>query len=197
LSFLKLLMAFAPWIAFLIIAHGSLFRLKLGLVIAFALCVVMGVTRLHRGVILWAGLCFFTFATIAVVMFENMWTVQHMGVLASGTLAVSAGASLAIGKPFTLDYAREHTDSILWNQPEFLRTNFIITLVWTLSFTANALLAWGKMVRFLLPELGYEALSYTLLVGTAAFTTWYQGHVNHTRHAPEQSPSSAPRQSDC
>ncbi len=181
MSFFKLLLAFAPWIAFLIIAHGSLFRLKLGLVIAFALCVLMGVTRLHRGVILWAGLCFFTFATIAVVMFENMWTVQHMGVLANGTLAVSAAAGLAIGKPFTLDYAREHTDPTLWNQPEFLRTNFIITLMWTLSFTANAILAWGKMVGFLLPELGYEALSYALLVGTAAFTIWYPGHVSRVR----------------
>ncbi len=76
MSFFKLLLAFAPWIAFLIIAHGSLLRLKLGLVIAFALCVVMGVTRLRRGVILWAGLCFFTFATIAVVMFENMWRLR-------------------------------------------------------------------------------------------------------------------------
>lgn len=152
MSFFKLVLAFAPWIAFLIIAHGSLFRLKLGLVIAFALCVVMGVTRLHRGVILWAGLCFFMFATIAVVIFENMWTVQHMGVLANGTLAVSAAAGLAIGKPFTLDYAREHTDPALWNQPEFLRTNFIITLMWTLSFTANAILAWAKMVGFLLPD---------------------------------------------
>ena len=63
------MLAFAPWIAFLIIAPGSVFRLNLGLVIAFALCVVMGVTRLHGGVILWAGLCFFMFATIAVVIF--------------------------------------------------------------------------------------------------------------------------------
>jgi hypothetical protein len=188
LSFFKLLLAFAPWIAFLIIAHGSLFRLKLGLMVALALCVLMGVTRLHRGVILWAGLCFFTFATIAVLIFENMWTVQHMGVLASATLAVSAAASLAIGKPFTLDYAREHTDPALWNQPEFLRTNFVITLVWTLSFTANAILAWGKMIGFLLSELGYEALSYTLLVGTAAFTIWYPSHVSRIRDAPEQSP---------
>jgi hypothetical protein len=187
LSFFKLLLAFAPWIAFLIIAHGSLFRLKLGLVIALALCVVMGVTRLHRGVILWAGLCFFMFATIAVVMFENVWTVQHMSVLASGTLAVFAAASLMVGKPFTLDYAREHTDPALWNRPEFLRTNFVITLVWTLSFTANAILAWGKMVGFLLSELVYEALSYTLLVGTAIFTIWYPGRISRIRHAPEES----------
>ena len=49
-------MAFAPWLAFLIIAQGSLLRLKLGLVVALALSVVMGVTRLHRGIILWVGL---------------------------------------------------------------------------------------------------------------------------------------------
>jgi len=53
--------------------------------------------------------------------------------------------------------------------------------MWTLSFTANAILAWGKMVGFLLPELGYEALSYALLVGTAAFTIWYPGHVSRVR----------------
>lgn len=49
MGILKLLLAFAPWLAFLFIAHGSLLRLKIGLVVALALSVVMGVTRLHRG----------------------------------------------------------------------------------------------------------------------------------------------------
>jgi hypothetical protein len=57
--FLKLILAFAPWLAFLIIAHGSLFRLKLGLIVALVLSIGMGVARLHRGVILWVGLVFF------------------------------------------------------------------------------------------------------------------------------------------
>ena len=37
MSFLKLLLAFLPWLSFLVIAHGSLFRLKLGLVVALIL----------------------------------------------------------------------------------------------------------------------------------------------------------------
>ena len=108
---LKLLLAFAPWIAFLIIASDSPFRLKLWLVIALALGVVMGMTRLHRGAILWGGLFFFTCARVAVLVFHNSWITQHMSVLASGVLAVSAWATIAVGKPFTLNYAREHTAS--------------------------------------------------------------------------------------
>ncbi len=41
LPFLRLLLAFAPWIAFLIFAQGSLFRLKFGLAIALTLSVAL------------------------------------------------------------------------------------------------------------------------------------------------------------
>ena len=54
----------------------------------------------------------------------------------------------------------------------------VLTSVWGAVFTVNALLAWGEMEHFLLPELGYEVISYALLtLGTAAFTTWYPNHV--------------------
>ena len=96
MQFLKLLLGFAPWIAFLAIAHGSLFRLKLGLAVAAVLTLVMAVTKLHRGVIMWVGITFFTYASIAVLVFEHMWTVRHMGVLANGALAVGAWATLAV-----------------------------------------------------------------------------------------------------
>jgi hypothetical protein len=52
MSFLKLLLSFAPWISFLIIAQGSLPRLKIGLIVALLISIGMGVARLHRGVIL-------------------------------------------------------------------------------------------------------------------------------------------------
>jgi hypothetical protein len=44
LDFLKLILAFAPRIAFLIIARDSLFRLKLGLVVALVPNIAMGAT---------------------------------------------------------------------------------------------------------------------------------------------------------
>ncbi|MEN6439210.1 MAG: hypothetical protein ABFD97_11595 [Syntrophobacter sp.] len=181
MSFFKLLLAFAPWLSFLVIAHGSLFRLKLGLVVALLISVIMGVARLHRGIILWAGLLFFTFTTVAVVLFENMWTARYMGILASGMLALSTWITVAFGRPFTLDYAREHTDPSLWRNPIFIRTNVILTSAWGAIFTVNSILAWGKMERFILSDLGYEVLSYALLIGTVGFTTWYPNHVRRKR----------------
>ena len=109
MSFFQLILAFAPWLSFLIIARDSLFRLKCGLLVALVLSIVMGIARLHRGVVLWTGLLFFSYATVAVVLLNNMWTVQYMGVLANTALAVLAWLTIALKKPFSLDYAKEHT----------------------------------------------------------------------------------------
>ncbi|MCB2186119.1 MAG: hypothetical protein KQJ78_06855 [Deltaproteobacteria bacterium] len=183
MRFLKILVAFAPWLSFLIIGHGSLFRLKLGLVVALGLSVVMGFTRLHRGLILWAGLLFFAAAAVLVLGFENQWTVRHMGVLANGALAIATWLTLAVKKPFTLHYAREHTEPVLWDNPIFIRTNLIISAVWGLAFTLNTGLAWGKMHGFFLPDLGYELITYSLMVGAALFTSKYPARVR-ARYIP-------------
>lgn len=175
--FLRLILGFAPWLAFLIIAHGSLFSLKLGLVVALALSIVMAITRLHRGIIMWVGLIFFSAAVLLVVGLNTLWTVRYMGVLASGVLSISSWTTLLIGRPFTLDYARQHVDPALWNDPRFLSVNRRLTAAWGVAFTINALLAFGKMHRFAMEPLGYELLSYACLVGTALFTSWYPGHV--------------------
>ena len=181
MGFLKLLLAFAPWLSFLIIAQGSLFRLELGLCVALGLSIVMGVLRLHRGLILWVGLAFFAAATVLVVVFKNMWTVQYMGVLANGSLALGTWAGIVMGKPFTLDYSKDHTDPALWNSPLFLRTNNIIASVWGSAFTLNALLAWLKMKQLFFSELTYELISYALLIGVAVFTQWYPTHLRRLR----------------
>lgn len=183
MDFLKLILAFAPWIAFLIIARDSLVRLKVGLVVALVLSIGMGLAKLHRGIILWAGLIFFLFATVAVVAFENMWTAQHMGVLANAVLAASAWTTVAIRRPFTLDYARDHTDPALWKHPAFVRANMVITSVWAAIFTANTALAWGKMAQLMFPAWAYEVTSYTLLVGAAAFSVWYPVYLRRRRGA--------------
>lgn len=177
MSFFKLLLAFSPWLAFMVIAHEGLFRLQLGLGVALVLSVILGLTGIHRGVILWAGLVFFSLAGIAVIGFQDLWTIRHMGVLASGMLATATWLSVLIHKPFTLDYARTHTDRSLWNDPVFLRTNVILTSAWGTIFTLNALLAFGKMEAILLQPWQYETISYVLLVVGAILTTWYPNRV--------------------
>ena len=181
MQFLKLIFGFAPWLAFLIIAHDSLFRLKLGLVVALVLSVIMGLLRLHRGVILWVGLAFFSSATVAVVFLENMWAVRYMGILSHGALAIATWYTLAVKRPFTMDYARAQTDPSVWNRPEFLRTNMIVTLVWALCFTAGALVAWLKMARHDLPAWEYEFISYGLMLLGVVFTNVYPAFVRRQR----------------
>ena len=190
-AFLKLLLAFAPWLSFLIIAQGSLFRLKIGVGVALALSIIMGLSRLHRGIILWIGLAFFTYATVAVALLNDMWTVRHMGILANGAMALGSWLTIALGKPFSMDYARAHTDPSLWNNPAFIRTNVIITSAWALVFTLNTVLAWGKMAQFILPAWGYEVSSYFLLIVTAAWTIWYPIHCRRLREA-EAHPATNP-----
>jgi hypothetical protein len=177
MMFFRLVLNFAPWIALLTIAQGSLFRLKLGLVVALVLTLILGLARLQRGVIFWAGLIFFSLTTLAVLGFEETWTIRYMGILSNGTLALVAWSTLAIGKPFTLDFARAHTDPSRWTDPIFIRTNQILTAAWGLTFTLNAILAFGKMESFLLSDGPYQAVNMALLVTCAAFTSWYPGHV--------------------
>lgn len=183
LTFLKLLLSFAPWLSFLFIAHDTLLRVKIGLAVALVLSVVMGVLRLHRGIILWVGLIFFTAATVAVFVFEDTWTLRHLGVLANGALAAGAWLTIIAGKPFTLDYAKEHVDPSLWNEPHFVRSNVLITAVWASTFTANCALAFGKMEHIALSDLAFEIISYALLLGTAAFTVWYPDHLRRSKAA--------------
>jgi len=185
MNFFKMLLSFAPWISFLVIAHGSMFRLKLGLVVAAVLTVVMAVTKLHRGVIMWVGIVFFVYATVAVVFLEHMWTVLHMGVLANGALAAGTWLTLFMGKPFTLEYAREHTDPALWTNPVFLRTNNLLTAVWGAAFTIGAGLAWLKMTRHDLPELGLELTNYAFMLSAMAFSNWYPLYVKRQRQAAQ------------
>ena len=179
--FLRLMLSFAPWLSFLVIAHDTLFRVKLGLIVAFVLSVVMGVLRLHRGIILWVGLGFFSCATIAVVFLENMWVLRYMGTLANGALAIGAWLTIALQKPFTLDYAKEHADPALWNDPHFLRVNYQITAIWASTFTINAALAFAKMHHVVFSEATYEMMSYALLIATALFTVWYPAYLRKSQ----------------
>lgn len=177
ISFFSIILGFAPWLIFLFIAHGSLFRLKLGLIIILILTIIMAVTKIHRGIISWAGLLFFPLVSMAVIIFNNMWVIKHIEIFASASLAIFTWLSIIVRKPFTIEYAKEKVDPSLWKSPIFLKINTIVTSAWGLTFTINTFLAWGKMEKFLLPEMAYEIINYILLVATSIFTVWYPDYV--------------------
>ncbi len=104
-------------------------------------------------------------------------------------LAVDAGllaivlASMAVRRPFTLQYAREQVPPDLWERPEFIRTNYVITAAWALAFLVMvaaelALLTMPAMPR----RVGVIAIILAL-VGAIKFTGWYPERAK-TRAGP-------------
>jgi hypothetical protein len=90
----------------------------------------------------------------------------------AGMFLVTSGSIMA-GKPFTLQYAREVVDSETAKLPGFIKVNYLITAVWTLSML---LMMAGNAALIYVPGL---PLWSGLLIAFAArnsavyFTKWY------------------------
>jgi hypothetical protein len=179
---LKLLLAFSPWIAFWIISGGnSMVRLQIGICVAAILVLVMGITRLHRGLILWAGVVFFAFALVTVVLLKSLWVIQHLGVLASGTLFIATLLSILVGQPFTESYAREHVPKELWESAGFIRSCYTVTGAWGMIFLANTLVNVAKPYCTELGEWFFRGVELSILTSGVAFTTVYSNLVRKKR----------------
>lgn len=179
---LKLLLCFSPWIMFWIISSaGSMFWLKIGIVVAALMVLVMGVLRLHRGVILWAGAAFFAFALVSVVWLENMWVIRHMGLIAGAALLGSTLFTLLIGKPFTEDYAREHAPKEVWSTPAFKRACFISTGIWACVFSANFGLNVVKLYVVEHNPWVFRAIEFGIIFGGVLSSNAYAKHARSKR----------------
>jgi hypothetical protein len=163
---------------------------RLGILVAAVLVVVMGLTRLHRGLILWAGVIFFSFALIFVVWLQNPWVIHHLGIFASGTLLLLTLLSLLSGSPFTLSYAREHTPRELWDSPAFIRANFIVTGAWGSVFLANTLVNVVKLHDPQGNEWFYRGIEFGLFALGVIFSTLYSRYARGKRsQLPTAEPS--------
>lgn len=181
---IKLLLAFSPWIAFWIISVGhSIIRVQIGICVAAVLVAVMGLTKLHRGAILWAGVLFFAFALVSVSWLKNIWVIQHLGLLASGTLFVITLFSIFLGRPFTEDYAREHVPRELWDSPAFIRGCYTVTSAWGFIFLANTLVNFAKLYYNEAREWYYQGVEFGFVILGVVFTTIYSQRARRRRLA--------------
>lgn len=98
-----------------------------------------------------------------------------------GVLAIAL-VSLALGRPFTLQYAREMVDAKTVELPDFLSANYVITWAWVLAFLlmilANALLIYVPG----LPLWSGLAIMFAARNTAVYFTRWYLEH-RKAKHA--------------
>jgi hypothetical protein len=179
---LKILLGFLPWILFGILAGPPLARLEMALAVALLASLALGFKQLRKGFFLaWGSLLFFLFIFVLVALLNNLWAIDHLDLLARGTLALIAWASILAGRPFTLQYARESVPEAYWHTPEFIHAGYFISLVWGSIF----LLALGaSLFRPYLDQLAgwlYQLLATGTMFLGIIFTQWYVHRVRKAR----------------
>ncbi|MET7988306.1 MULTISPECIES: hypothetical protein [unclassified Streptomyces] len=174
------LRTFLPWIVFAVAPSGDWQWAALA---ALVIAVAVIAQQVRSGVgfdalIIEAGSAVF-FAVLAVIAFTHHDSDVHTysAALSAGTLAVIAGVSLAIGRPFTLGIAKQTTPREMWGLKAFIRVNVVITAVWTAAFVLTA------VVLAVLEHGGHAHSTAATLVQIAGFvlpmlfTVRYVAHV--------------------
>jgi hypothetical protein len=101
------------------------------------------------------------------------WSVIGVRLCVDAGLLAVVLVSMAARRPFTLQYAREQVAPQLWNRPEIIQTNYVITGVWALAFFVMVLAELALLyVPGLPPRAGVVAVILAL-VGAVKFTSWY------------------------
>jgi hypothetical protein len=171
-----ILLAFAPFIAFAVI--DRLIGPTQGLIAGAATSVVLLLRdwiALHKKpkileigtAILLGGLALYA------VLGGRVWSIVGVRLRVDAGLLLIVLTTLIIGKPFTLQYAREQVPESLWNTPRFIRSNYVITGVWAGAFFILVLADLILIYRTdLPPKIGILA-TVLALVGAFKFTQWY------------------------
>ena len=130
-----ILFAFAPFFVYVIAER--LWGVKPGLlsaaVVSAALLVrdwsrTRTVKVLETGtLILFGGLAAYAFLAGAT------WSIIAVRLRVDAGLLLIV-VSLAVRRPFTLQYARETVAPELWTTPRFVRANYVITAIWAVAF---------------------------------------------------------------
>jgi hypothetical protein len=171
-----ILLAFAPFIAFALVDRlvGTTEGLIAGAVIAAALLIRDWLTPGRSPKILEIGtVVLFGVLAIYAVSANPTWSIAGVRLRVDLGLLIIVLLSMALRRPFTLQYAQEQVPAEFWNSPQFLRTNTVITAAWALAFFVMVL---ADLTLVYLPELPPRIaiiMTIVALVAAFKFTGWY------------------------
>ncbi|MBV9654143.1 MAG: hypothetical protein JOZ42_06225 [Acetobacteraceae bacterium] len=171
-----ILLAFAPFIVFAIVDRslGTKEGLATGALVSVALLVRDWVTPGRAPKILEIGTTLlFGGLALYAVLGDPTWSVIAVRLCVDAGLLLIVFVSMAVGRPFTLQYAREQVAPEFWEQPEFIRTNYVITAVWAAAFAVMVVAELALLyLPGLPPRIGIIAIILAL-IGAVKFTGWY------------------------
>jgi hypothetical protein len=171
-----MILAFAPFIAFALIDRlvAATPGLVAGALVAIALLLRDVLTPGRSPKVLEIGTAvLFSVLALYALIGDPGWSIIGVRLRVDAGLLLIVLVSLALRRPFTLQYARESVPKEFWDSPEFLRTNYVITGVWALAFAVMVIAELAILyVPEMPPRLGIFA-TIAALIGAAKFTSWY------------------------
>jgi hypothetical protein len=175
-----ILLAFAPFIVFALadLLVGATVGLIAGAAVSAALLLRDAMTPGRSPKILEIGTTILFGALALYAIFGGpSWSIVGVRLCVDLGLLLIVLISMALRRPFTLQYAREQVSAEFWNSPQFLRTNYVITAAWALAFlvlvSADLILLY---VPALPPRIGVIA-TIVALIAAIKFTGWYPQRV--------------------
>ena len=175
-----MLLAFTPFVLFVIIER--LADVKAGLVSAAlgaaALLAynLLGRRKSAKALEVGTAVLFGALAAHACLS-AAPWPVAGVRLCVDAGLLGVVLVSVALRRPFTLQYAREQVAPEFWDKPGFVRANYVITAAWALAF---ALMVSSDLTLFYAPRMpAYLGIVATVaaMVGAVRFTSWYPKRV--------------------
>jgi hypothetical protein len=173
---MQILLAFAPFIVFAILDRlaGPLAGLLAGAAVAL---IVLGrdwlIKKQSIKVLDIGTAVLFSGLSLYFLMAKPAWSIIGVRLCVDIGLLLIVLISLAIGKPFTLQYAREQVAREFWDSPEFRKTNFVISGVWALAFAVMVLAELAVLLSPQVPQRLGVIVIVLALVGAVKFTGWY------------------------
>jgi hypothetical protein len=187
------LVGLAPWILYSIVEGPG--RLELSAALALGLALLVLIINWLRGyspkALEFADVVFFG-ALAIVVAFASAGTLSWLelwgGEVANGVLFFFALGSVLIRQPFTLQYAKEDAPKEVWNTPEFMRVNYLISWVWVIAFGIEAASGlYGDAVLDDSNNIWTGWIIQTLpMIMAAQFTIWYPAKLDAVREGREE-----------
>jgi hypothetical protein len=173
---MNLLLAFAPFMAFVVIERliGVPAGLAAGAIAAAILLVRDLVTPGRRIKLLEMGtVLLFGALTVYALTNDVQWSIAAVRLRVDGGLMLIVLASIALRQPFTLQYAREVVGREHWHSPDFVHTNYVISAAWAVAF---GVLVLADIVMAYVPALPHSTgvvATVAALIATVKFTSWY------------------------
>ncbi|APR34901.1 hypothetical protein BTO02_05095 [Paraburkholderia sp. SOS3] len=181
---MTLLLAFAPFIAFVVIERlvSVPAGLTAGAIVAAALLVRDVATPGRHIKLLEIGtVLLFGALTVYALTNDVRWSIAAVRLRVDAGLMLIVLASIALRQPFTLQYARETVGREHWGSTDFVHINYVISAAWAVAFAALVLADIAMAYVPALPHSTGVIATVVALIAAVKFTAWYPEQRAATR----------------